>query len=78
MAIDTYKVYVYKCDYEGCNVEHSVEDRGGNTGRQPIGIFSGTVMFNTERGFVRVHWVACTLDHISGAVERTVQESLGK
>lgn len=77
MAIDTFKVYTYKCDYYGCDSEHSVEDRGGSTGQQPEGIFTGTVLLTTNKGFCRVNWVACTFEHISGAVERMVKEGLG-
>lgn len=77
MPVDTYKIYVYKCDYPECTNESAVEDRGGNTGKQPVGIFTGTVIFNTDKGFRRVHWVACKSEHISGAQEHMVKESLG-
>lgn len=77
MPVETYKVYIYRCDCPGCDNETSVEDRGGNTGRQPVGIFTGTVTFNTDKEFKRANWVACMLEHISGAQEHMVKESLG-
>lgn len=77
MAIDTYKVHVYTCDLPKCSKSFAVEDRGGKTGQQPIGIFTGSSIFYTDKGFHRANWVACTQEHITGAVEHMVKESLG-
>lgn len=77
MAIDTYKVYVYVCDYPTCIREITVEDRGGATGRQPNGVFTGTVTSYDEKGLHRTNWVACSFEHIIGATVRMVKASLG-
>ena len=79
MPVDNYKVYEYKCDFPGCTSNpRIVEDRGGRTGQHPVGIFCGTVTFNLDKGFQRVNWVACQFDHIAGAQEHMLKESLGK
>ncbi len=77
MAIDTFRVYVYQCDHPDCSKEFTVEDRGGKTGSTPMGIFTGMVSINDEKGVRRVNWVACSFEHIIGATISTVKKSLG-